>query len=167
MRPAKLPGDSELLRLEAAGLTHAEIAARYDVSRQAVTKRFNQMDRYPRQQFRDVTAVLPWDISTYPAKHEITHNESMIGLRAFLLQQAGSELSGRHTLALRVFTSHVKAGEVLELDPVQGLRWVQRDEVRDGSLVIRWPEGVPQDERTAMFRLPAAQSPPAGEATEG
>lgn len=166
MRPPKLPEDSELLKLEAAGLTHQEIGKKYDVSRQAVTKRFNAMDKYARQEYRDVTPLLPWDVKTYPAKDAISRDESMIGLRAFLRQRAGNTLTARAELALKVFWFHVQAGEVLNLDPVQGVQWVPRDEKRDGSLVIRWPEDVPRDERTEMFRFAAAQSAPTRQATE-
>jgi hypothetical protein len=166
MRPSKLPEDSELLKLEAAGFTHAEIGAQFGVSRQAVTKRFNAMDRYARQEYRDITPMLPWDLTTHPAKDAISKDESMIGLRAFLRQRMNTKVTKRSELALHVFWFHIKAGEVLDLDPVQGVRWVQRDEKRDGSLVIRWPEGVPQDERTELFRFSPAQSTSTRGATE-
>ncbi|GGU71487.1 hypothetical protein GCM10010275_02000 [Streptomyces litmocidini] len=163
MRPPKLPEDSELLKLEAAGFTHAEIGAQFGVSRQAVTKRFNAMGRYARQEYRNVTPILPWDLATHPAKGAISKDHSMMGLRAFLRQRMNSKVTARSELALRSFWTHVQAGEVLDLDPVQGLRWVRRDDKRDGSLVIRWPEGVPQDERTELFRFHAPQSATAQE----
>ncbi|MFB7027170.1 MULTISPECIES: helix-turn-helix domain-containing protein [unclassified Streptomyces] len=158
MRPSKLPSDNELLKLEAAGLTHKQIAEEFQVSRQAVTKRFNNMDRYARQEYRDVTPLLPWDLTVHPDKDAISKHESMMGLRAFLRQRAQGTVTPRSELALRAFLAHVLAGQVLELDPRRGVQWVRRDEGRDGSLVIRWPEGVPQDERTKLFRFSPGQS---------
>ncbi|WP_369272402.1 hypothetical protein AB5J55_22560 [Streptomyces sp. R11] len=156
MRPSKLPSDAELLKKEAAGLSHAEIAAEFGVTRQAVTKRFNLMDRYARQEYRDVAKVLPWDLASLPAKDVIHNDESFMGLRAFVRQRMGAEVSVRSQLALRTFLNHLNAGEVLTLDPVQGVQWVKRDPQRDGPLAIRWPEGEPWDDRTDLFRfLPA------------
>jgi hypothetical protein len=158
MRPSKLPSDAELLKKEAAGLSHAEIAAEFGVTRQAVTKRFNLMDRYARQEYRDVAKVLPWDLASLPAKDVIHNDESFMGLRAFVRQRMGAEVSARSRLALRTFMNHVEAGEVLTLDPVQGVRWVSRGSEGDEPLVIRWPEGEPRDDRTALFRFTPAQS---------
>lgn len=153
MRPPKLPSDAELLKREAAGLTHKEIADEFHVSRQAVTKRFNDMDRYARAEYRDVARVLPWNIAEHPAKDSIHKDESFMGLRAYVRERMGAVVSPRSLLALRTFRKHVEAGEVLTLDPIQGAQWVRRDSERDESLVIRWPEGVPKDERAALFRF--------------
>ncbi|MGW1673278.1 hypothetical protein [Streptomyces sp. NPDC002324] len=158
MRKPILPGDTELLKLEEAGLTHSEIGKRYGVSRQAVTKRFNAMGKYVRAAYRDATAVLPWDLASHPARDSLRKDESFMGLRAFVREQMGAEVSERSALALRTFHNHIKAGEVLDLDPVQGACWVRREDERDGSLVIRWPEGVPRDERTALLHYTPAQS---------
>lgn len=158
MRPPKLPSDVELLKREAAGLSHAEIGAEFDVSRQAVTKRFNKMDRYARQAYRDVTNVLPWDLTDFPDKDALKNSEAFTGLRAYVRQRMGGEVSPRTELALRTFWNHLDAGEVLALDKVQGAHWVRRDPERDKDLVIRWPEGTPQDERMGLFRFTPAQS---------
>ncbi|MFE9442505.1 hypothetical protein ACFYO2_26715 [Streptomyces sp. NPDC006602] len=158
MRRPILPSDTELLKKEEAGLTHREIGIEFGVSRQAVTKRFNAMGKYVRAAYRDATALLPWDLTNHPAKDALRKDESFWGLRAFVRQQMGGEVSKRSELALRTFENHIKAGQVLDLDPVQGVRWVRREPERDGSLVIRWPDDVPQDERTALFRYSPAQS---------
>lgn len=158
MRPRLLPTDVELLKLEAAGFSHQAIADQYGVSRQAVTKRFNLMDKYARQAFKDVTNVLPWDVANYHDKDELKNSEAFTGLRAYVRQRMGGEVSPRSELALRTFWNHLESGEVLTLDPVQGVCWVRREPERDGSLVIRWPEDVPRDERTSLFRYTPAQS---------
>jgi hypothetical protein len=157
MRRPILPDNAELLKLEAAGLTHSEIAKKYGVSRQAVTKRFNDMGEYRRGPLQDVTAVLPWDVANHPAKAKLWRQQPYVGLRALLRERMGAEVSPRSRAALRAFLNHVQNGEVLNLDDVQGAHYVPRDPERDGSLVVRWPEGVPQDERTPLFHLPAAQ----------
>ncbi|MEV5913358.1 hypothetical protein AB0M00_31210 [Streptomyces chartreusis] len=157
-RPPKLPNDVELLKREAAGLSHAEIAAEFDVSRQAVTKRFNAMEKYARQEYREVAKLLPWDLTIHPERDAISKDESFMGLRAWVRQRLGYKVSARSELALRVFWAHLDAGEVLELDPAQGVQWVRRDPERDKDLVVRWPNGVDHDERTKLFRFTAAQS---------
>ncbi|MGQ5602961.1 hypothetical protein [Streptomyces sp. EKS3.2] len=161
MRPSKLPSDAELLKREAAGLSHAEIAAEFGVTRQAVTKRFNLMEKYARQEYREVTNVLPWDLAQHSDKDGLKNSEAFTGLRAYVRQRMGGEVSPRSELALRTFWNHLESGEVLTLDPVQGARWVRRDPERDDDLVIRWPDDVDQDERTDVFRFSPAQ----GEAT--
>ncbi len=158
MRPPKLPSDAELLKLEAAGLTHKEIGVKFGVSRQAVTKRFNGMDKYARQEYRDVAKVLPWDLEDFPDKDALKNSEAFTGLRAYVRGRMGGGVSPRSELALRTFWNHLTAGEVLALDDVQGAHWVRRDPERDKDLVIRWPEDVPQDERMGLFRFTPAQS---------
>lgn len=159
MRPRLLPDNAKLLLLEAAGLSHEQIAKKYGVSRQAVTKRFNDMGEYRRAHWQDATGLLPWDIARHPDKAKIRRQTAYAGLRAFLRKQLGQTLSPRSQETLRQFLDHINSGEVLELDSVQGVRYVQRDPERDGSLVIRWPEGVPRDERIAYFHLSAVQEP--------
>jgi hypothetical protein len=156
MRPRVLPDNAKLLMMEAAGMTHAQIAETYKVSRQAVTKRFNAMGEYSQASNREVTAVIPWDLRNHPGKHRLKDSEEYQGLRAFLRERMGLPVSPRSRLALKWFMNHVESGEVLTLDAERGVRYVPREE-RDGSLVIRWPEDEPQDERTALFRLRAAQ----------
>ncbi|MDQ1016682.1 hypothetical protein QFZ43_003231 [Streptomyces afghaniensis] len=155
MRPRVLPDNAKLLMLDAAGLTHAQIADEYKVSRQAVTKRFNAMGEYSQASNREVTAALPWDLRSHPAKGRLKDSEEYLGLRAFLRERMNLPVSPRSRLALKSFMNHIERGEVFDLDQVKGVRYVRRER-RDGSLVIRWPEGVPQDERTALFRLSPA-----------
>ncbi|MGW0575789.1 hypothetical protein ACWD25_07420 [Streptomyces sp. NPDC002920] len=157
-RKRTLPDNAELLKLEEAGVSHAEIAAEYGVSRQAVTKLYNNMGTYLTEPVvQDVTSALPWDLAKLPAKSKLRDQDAYIGLRAFLRQQMGAEVSPRSQVSLRAFLNHVADGEVLELHRDHGARWVKRDPVRDGSLVIRWPEDVPQDHRTDFFRLRPVQ----------
>ncbi|MER6086548.1 hypothetical protein [Streptomyces bluensis] len=156
-RKPLLPDNAQLMKLESAGLSHEQIAEKYGVSRQAVTKRFNDMGEYSQRPLQDVTAALPWDIASYPSKDKLKHSRAFLGLRAFLRERMGFEVSAeRSREALRVFLDHVQAGEVLELHPGEGARYVSRRK-SDGSLVIRWPDDVPEDARTDLFRLPPGQ----------
>jgi hypothetical protein len=146
-----LPSDTELAKLQEAGLSHQEIADRFNVSRQAVTKRFNNMGEFVRAVTRDVAAVLPWDLSQHPAKSKLKDSVHYLGLRAFVRQELGFEVSNRGKRALTTFTNHVRAGEVLELDEVLGFVWAPYVPARDGDLVIRWPKSVPQDDRANLL----------------
>ncbi|MFD7605166.1 hypothetical protein ACFWAN_32625 [Streptomyces mirabilis] len=146
------------MKLEEAGFSHAEIARRYDVSRQAVTKLYNNMGEYSRGPVRDITDALPWDIARHPAKEKFRDQDAYIGLRAFLRLKLGAEVSRRSQVSLSTFLNHVQNGEVLELHPVHGARYVKRDPMIDGSLVIRWPEDVPQDDRVDLFHCPAGKA---------
>ncbi|MGN7135816.1 hypothetical protein [Streptomyces pseudogriseolus] len=148
---------------EAAGLSHEQIAEMYGVTRQAVTKRFGDMGEYRRAQFQDVNALLPWDVAHHPLKHKLKQQSGYLGLRAFLRKQLGQTLSPRSQAAMRRFLAHVEAGEVLDLDEIQGAHFVKTDQMRDGSLVVRWPLGVPKDERSELFRYVPGQ----GEAATG
>ncbi|MFJ8930609.1 hypothetical protein ACIRLA_28900 [Streptomyces sp. NPDC102364] len=151
-RPRKLPeSDLELLKLEAAGHTHREIGAKFGVSRQAVTLRFNQMGEYVQAARKDVSAVLPWDLSQHPASSKLKDSEAYIGLRAFVRQRLGLELSARGQLSLKTFLNHVRAGEILSLHAVHGFEWEPWDSARDGDIVIRWPEGVPRDKNAELL----------------
>ncbi|MFI2909447.1 hypothetical protein ACG2OD_14475 [Streptomyces sp. PDY-4] len=138
-------------------MNYAQIAAKYGVSRQAVTKRFNDMGEFRRGEVKTVTAVLPWDVANHPAKAKLANQTAFLGLRAYLRLRLGEKLSARSQTALRIFLQHIEAGEVLELDSVQGARYVERDPETDGSLVIRWPEGVPLDGRSEYFRIDPGQ----------
>lgn len=149
-RPSLLPSDAELLKLDAAGLTHREIGDQYGVSRQAVTLRFNNMGEYAQAARRDVSAVLPWDLTQHPASSTLKNSEAYMGLRAFVRQRLGVETSPRAQLSLKTFLNHLRAGEILDLDPVRGVVWVSR-KPQDGTLVIRWPADVARDERAKLL----------------
>ncbi|MGI5196946.1 hypothetical protein ACQEVY_25505 [Streptomyces sp. CA-288835] len=157
MRKRVLPDNAELLKKVEAGMTHEDIAKEYGVSHQAVTKHFNSMGEYRKGPQSDVTSVLPWDLSNHPQKQKISCQRSFLGLRAFLRERMGLEVSRRSQQDLRAFLNHVERGEVLELDDAEGARYVQRDPVRDGSLVIRWPAKVPKGDRTDLFHWEAGQ----------
>ncbi|MGW2919511.1 hypothetical protein ACWDBF_16810 [Streptomyces angustmyceticus] len=153
-----LPDNVDLLKLEEAGLTHAEIAKQYNVTRQAVTWRFTNMGEYKRGPLQDVTANLPWDLANHPAKEKLWRQQPFLGLRAFVRERLGAEVSPRSQLALRAFLNRVEKGEVLAVDAAKGAHYVDRDPLRDGSLVIRWPDEVPKDGRAMLFELAAGQT---------
>ncbi|MEU6389975.1 hypothetical protein [Streptomyces sp. NPDC046939] len=140
-----------MLQLEAAGYSHSDIGKMFGVSRQAVTLRFNLMGKYVQAARRDVSAVLPWDLSRHPASSKLKDSEAYIGLRALVRQRLGMELSNRGQLALRTFLNHIRAGEVLSLHAVHGFKWEPWDAEQDGDFVIRWPEEVPRDQNAELF----------------
>ncbi|MCY0941900.1 hypothetical protein [Streptomyces antarcticus] len=152
----KLPDNVELLKLQEAGLTHQEIADRFAATRQAVTLRFNEMQKYSRGPLRKVTESIPWDLSDPVLKRKVWSQEPYMGLRAFVQGRLGAEVGRRSELALKAFLNRVTKGEVLCLDSERGVHYVPRDPQQDGDLiVIRWPAGVPRDERWRLFELPA------------
>jgi hypothetical protein len=104
-----------------------------------------------------VAAVLPWDVANHPAKERLWSQQPYLGLRAFLRDRMGLEVSPRSQIALRAFLNHVRAGDVLALDDAQGAHYVPQDPAKDGALVIRWPEGVPRDERVGFFEFAPGQ----------
>lgn len=157
---AKLPSDIALLKLKAAGFKHWEIAEQYGVSRQAVTYRFNAMKIYMREKDSEVTEALPWDFSSFSesVKRKLWSDEAMLGLRSYVRQQLGAELSERGEEAMRAFLGHVARGEVLAVNEEVGSLYVPRDELKDEGLVVRWPVGVPRDSRALLLGLPQAPS---------
>ncbi|MER5883100.1 GcrA family cell cycle regulator [Streptomyces sp. NPDC001941] len=154
MRRPILPGDTELAKLWEAGLSHAEIARQFGVSRQAVNKRFNRMGVTPRAGQLTVTDILPWDLASFPQKGMLRQQEPYIGLRAFVRKRIGENLSARSELARKSFVAQIGKGLVLDIDPSVGAHYVKRDPKRDGTLVIRWPEDVPRgEEATNIFQI--------------
>lgn len=147
-----LPDNAELLKLEEAGLTHQEIAERYGVTRQAVTWRFNDMGEFKRGKLQDVTEAMPWALSDHPAKKALWKQAAFLGLRAFLRERLGMDVSDRSRQALKAFLNRVENGEVLTVED-RGACYVARDRDLDGDLAIRWPADVPKDERVELFEL--------------
>lgn len=166
-----LPDNLQLLKHEEQGMTHQEIADLYRVTRQAVTYRFNAMGEYKRGNLSGVSESLPWDFSAYPPelKRKIWSQDTFLGLRTYVRLQLGETVSRRAQLSLRAFLNRVRSGDVLAVDMERGAHYVPRDVVRDGSLVVRWPEGVPRDHRVSLLQLPpeAEADAPVQEAASG
>lgn len=153
----KLPDNVELLKLQEADLSHQEIADRFGVTRQAVTWRFNQLNKFSRGPLRKVSECIPWDLSDPRLKRKVWSQEPYMGLRAFIQTRLGAEVGRRSELALKAFLNRIAKGEVLTLDPEHGVHYVQRDPERDGALVIRWPAEVSRDERAKLFERDAGE----------
>ncbi|MFJ3634642.1 hypothetical protein [Streptomyces sp. NPDC090112] len=154
----KLPDNVQLLMLQEAGKSHQEIADEYRTTRQAVTWRFNEMEKYSRGPLKQVTESIPWDISDRDLKRKVWKQEPYMGLRAYVQTRLGAEVGPRAELALKAFRNRIARGEVLALDPVRGVHYVPRDP-SDGNLVIRWPADVPRDDdRAALFELPQPEA---------
>ncbi|MFB7782057.1 hypothetical protein ACFC1D_04970 [Streptomyces vinaceus] len=148
-----LPDNYRLLALEEAGLSHQQIADRYNVTRQAVTWRFdNHLKIKKRAHFQEVTSLMPWDVASHPAKDRLKGQAAFLGLRAYLRRRLDMEVSPRSEQALKAFLNRVSHGEVLAVGDT-GAHYVSR-EAADGNLVIRWPAGVPRyEERVELFQL--------------
>ncbi|MFD8886436.1 hypothetical protein ACFV0H_28565 [Streptomyces erythrochromogenes] len=148
-----LPDNYELLALEEAGLSHQEIADKYHVTRQAVTWRFdNHLKIKKRAHFQEVTALMPWDVASHPAKDRLKQQAAFLGLRAYLRKRLDMDVSARSAQAMRAFLNRVSNGEVLAVG-VTGAHYVPR-EAADGNLVIRWPADEPRpEERLELFEL--------------
>ncbi len=136
----------------------------YDVTRQAVTKRFNEMEVYKRGDFSKLNRVLPWDFSKYSdsAKRKIWSQAPMMGLRNYVRQQLGEPISARGLESLNAFLRRVSAGEVLAVNAEEGAHYVPRDAEKDGALVVRWPDKEQKDGRAELLKLPKAKGGSAG-----
>lgn len=160
---AELPSDYELLKLVAANWTTQQIADRYGVTRQGVEYRLHNLNIRKKGPKSLITSILPWDITNHPKKRSLTNQAPFRGLRYFLQKRKGERLSNRAELDLRAFLNHVRDGKVLALDDSRGFVMVPR-EPRDGNLVVRWPEGVPQGPEVAYFELDLSQDDTEAEA---
>ncbi len=145
-----LPSDYELQKLLSAGLNETQIAKQFGVTQQAVGNRLNYIEIYRKGPKSPVSSVIPWDISQHPEKKRLTQQASFRGLRGYVRNKMGETLTERAKLDVRAFLNRVRQGYVLDLMDGPGFAYVPR-EASDGLLVVRWPEGVPRDGRTALL----------------
>ncbi|MFI9202623.1 hypothetical protein [Streptomyces sp. NPDC053048] len=154
-----LPDTETLLKLRGEGWTQPQIAKRFGVSQQAVSERLNRAKVFTKGPKSTVTSAIPWDLSERSDRHRISKLSPYLGIRTFIKMKLGEALSGQERKHLRAFLGHVKSGEVLDLDE-QGFLYRKRLP-SDGSLVIRWPEGVEKDPAvTALFERWPNDTPP-------
>jgi hypothetical protein len=144
----------DLQKLLSAGKTASEIAAIYGVRVSTVSMRLSKMNIRLIGPGSPITDALPWDIAQHPDKKRLTNQAPFRGLRYYLRKRMGESLSERAELDLRAFLNRVRDGHVLALVEGDGFTYVPR-EGRDGRLVVRWPEGVPQGPNVALFEEPA------------
>ncbi|MGW0087839.1 hypothetical protein ACWDWS_02290 [Streptomyces sp. NPDC003328] len=147
---AALPSDFELQKLLSAGRTEVEIANMYGVTQQAVSYRMQNMQIARKGPKAPVTSALPWNLASHPDKRRLVNQAPFRGLRYFLQKRMGESLSERAELDLRAFLNRVRDGHVLALIAGDGFKYVPR-EPQDLDLVIRWPDDIPRNEKTALF----------------
>lgn len=145
------PDDLELRKLALAGASQAELAERYGVTQQAISKRLVALGIVRRGTATPVLRSMPWDLAGHPDKRRILNGRPFNGLRYFVAKRLGDELSERAEADRQTFIRKVNNGLVLTLDEAKGFVYVPRTET-DGDLVIRWPEGR-DDSLKILFRL--------------
>ncbi|MGW6597899.1 hypothetical protein [Streptomyces sp. NPDC055036] len=150
-----LPDNLELLKLEAAGLSRAEIAKKFKVTHQAVSYRLGKIGEHKRiSGVSKAISLLPWDLSQRDNKKKLAGQASFAGLRTLLRARLGEDVSDRAREDLRAFLNHVSTGKVLTLDDRLGFIYIPREEF-DGNMVIRWPKRAPRTaENLRYFELP-------------
>jgi transcriptional regulator with XRE-family HTH domain len=163
MMTSRTPDFITLQKYRAAtNKSFAQIGKDFGVSRQYISYLYNQAAQGARPTAPMIKDLLPWDIASHPAKARIGRQEPYVGLRAFLRQQLGEELSARSRVSLNGFYRHLREHKVLELS-ADGLSWVPR-RPEDGNLVVRWPKEAEMDGRAEFFQLPPEGTAPALEA---
>lgn len=151
---APLPSDFELHKKVSAGWTTQQIADFYGSTRQGVEYRLHKMDVRKKGPKSPVTSLIPWNLVEHPEKRSLTSQAPFRGLRYFLQKRMGETLTERAAKDLNAFLYRVSNGYVLALVDGTGFTYVPR-RASDMGLVIRWPEDVPEDERTSLFALDA------------
>lgn len=151
-RPRALPDDWVLLQMrDAEGLTGKQIAALYEVTPGAVSRRFKAMNHATRTGFRD---VIPWRITQ---GHQALY--AALRLKDHIKERRGEELSDTALKRLADWRDRLKRDHVvLDYQDVEvGTPWqyVPRT-VADNLLVIKWPEGhePPTDRQRELLQLP-------------
>lgn len=158
----KLPSNPELQKLYRNGFSDEEIAEMFDVSRQAVTLRLNNMGIF-RAPFRArMTAILEaaWPVAE-TRRAEFIHLNRARDLCAFLRRQLGDTgLSKTQLGAAARFERLIRESDaVLDLQPeAEDGPWVLVPRLpSDGNMVIRWPDGrdLPEGKERKALNLPA------------
>ncbi|MFE9455969.1 hypothetical protein [Streptomyces californicus] len=163
---SKLPSDAEMTKLFVLGkLSNTEIAQMYEVTPQAVDKRWRKLglERRPiTNQANDLIARV-WKIKTVQGAGSHHTLSPIMYLRVWLRMRLGDKgLSARQKRDALSFERRIRRDNVvLAYDPgtEKGWSWEPR-EPKDDRLVIRWPEGEarPPADELIMFRLPDVPS---------
>jgi hypothetical protein len=162
----KLPSDAEMTKLFVLGqLNNREIADKYDVTPQAVNKRFQKLGLERRPYSNDANAEIAKVWRVVATQGADSHHAifSIQTLRLWLRLRLGDrELSDRQRRDALNFEKRVRERNVvLAYDPEKEkpFFWVPR-EARDDRLVVRYPKekGAPPLDELARFRLPDVPS---------
>jgi len=153
MPTPKLPPDPLLLKLVRSGLSNKEIARRYGVSHQAVSKKVRALGMRRRPVSDEVNAGLRqrWDIYSNPGKDSHHSRHSAKALKAWLRYRLGDpKLSDKQlTLAKTWIRELRERDEVLCYDRDLPDGWYYRPRrPEDDRLIVDWPADLPfPDER--------------------
>lgn len=154
-RPFTLPENDLILLRDRyqLNLNAQEIAAKYGVTRSAVSKRFNQMNRPFKDPRIVVVDALPWKIVR---EHRVLDGAAR--LRAHIKAMKGDELPSAAQKRLDNWWKRLRRDRVvLDYHSDQPSPWVYVRRVEtDGDLVIRWPASSrPTAEQARLLSLPA------------
>ncbi|MFD8088958.1 hypothetical protein [Streptomyces malaysiensis] len=160
---AKLPSDAEMSKLFVLGVSNAEIAARYDVSVQAVDFRWRKLELERMPVINQANAIIGkvWKVTATQDRGSHHAMSPVQSLRVWLRLQLGDKsLSERQRRAAVNFEKRIRRDNVvLAYDPetVKGFSWEPRT-AADDRLVIRVPSGAerPPAEDLKPFVLPDA-----------
>ncbi|MYR95450.1 MULTISPECIES: hypothetical protein [unclassified Streptomyces] len=134
-----LPKDDLAMRkILLAESDYGVIAARFGVSRQAVSYRALNLHMHSRGPKVEALAVLPWDVSNHPHRAEVIRDSIFRGLRRMVAVRLREREPDRYAKA---FVRHVVEGDVAHLEPDSKRLIYVRRLPSDGGLVVRWPEG--------------------------
>ncbi|MFF9481406.1 hypothetical protein [Streptomyces sp. NPDC014733] len=159
---AKLPENSVLKKLILKGFSDDEIAATYEVSRQAVCDRRILLGiRRKAELTTYVGSLIPWSVKTLQygkGTHHTAH--ALESLKLFLRSRLDDEsLSQRQKDNVARFNRRLLKYPSLVLDydreSEKGFKWVDRQPA-DGGSIIRWPAEVetPSAEVLDLFKMP-------------
>lgn len=142
---AKLPSAPELRRLFHLGMKDTEVAEQYEVTRQAVQKRWREMNLVAdpfRKQVQDLLR------DTYDLSGSTEGSRDRLGrqLREYLRRQLGDTLSREQQKRVTsMVTTLREKGWLLAYSAEMGWQYAART-AADGNLVVRWPTGKPLPE---------------------
>ncbi|MGW3232459.1 hypothetical protein [Kitasatospora sp. NPDC001095] len=164
---AKLPDDLELSRLFALGVKNKEIAKRYDVTVAAVDYRLHRLGLWRMPTINQVNSLIGeiWKVkaTTGAGSH---HNQGPVQyLKYWLRSRLGdAQMSDQQMARGYRFEQRLRKEQLVvayDPDSVAGFSYVAR-RPSDRSLVVRWPEGLPDlaPEKMALLSLPEDHSAP-------
>ncbi|GAA4071236.1 hypothetical protein [Streptomyces hundungensis] len=168
----KLPTDAEMAKLFHLGVTDAEIAKQYDVTVQAVNKRFVKMDLRRKPIALRVNELVKsiWDVKT--SRTGPSHHNAYVlkNLKVYMRTQLGDTASEAQRREADWLIGRLIRDDVVidyNAETEQGWAYVPR-KPQDGRRIIRWPEGkeLPAADLQRAMELPETDDP-AHEAHDG
>ncbi|MEV6551761.1 hypothetical protein AB0M57_24025 [Streptomyces sp. NPDC051597] len=162
----KLPTDAEMTKLFHLGMTDAELAEEYDVTPQAVNKRFVKMKLRRKPIALRVNELVKsiWDVKT--SRTGPSHHNAYIlkNLKVYMRVQLGDTASeAQRREADWLIGRLIRDGAVIDYDAdtESGWLYVPR-KPEDGRRILRWPEGreLPEEDLQRAMELPSTEDSP-------